>query len=161
MGRRGPAPKPSRLKELEGNPGKRRLNKDEPKPAAGRPACPAWLADEAKKKWRALVPELERLGLLTVVDGDALAVYCEAWASFRKSCETLAEDGETFTTDKGYVGPHPAIAIRNAARQTIKSFASLFGLDPSSRSRLKGSGGGKEKSETKPDGKARFFRTVG
>ena len=83
-----------------------------------------------------MVPELSRLGLLTIVDGDALAVYCEAWSSFRRACETLAKEGETFTTDKGYVGAHPAVAIRNAARQAIKAFASLFGLDPSSRTRL-------------------------
>src|SRR5262245_28250904 len=136
MGRRGSAPKPTILKVLAGNPGKRPLNANEPKPTAGKPKCPAWLDAEAKRKWRELVPELDRIGLLTVVDGDALAVYCEAWSCFRRACESLTVNGDTFTTDNGYLMPRPEVAIRNAARDTLKKFAALFGLDPSSRSRL-------------------------
>ena len=34
--------KPSALKELQGNPGRRPLNADEPKPQPGRPAVPAF-----------------------------------------------------------------------------------------------------------------------
>ncbi len=135
MGKRGPAPTPTEVLKLRGSwRGKKRDGQPRPDPKT--PPCPRWLDKEARAKWRALVPELSRLGLLTIVDGDALAVYCEAWSSFRRACETLAKEGETFTTDKGYVGAHPAVAIRNAARQAIKAFASLFGLDPSSRTRL-------------------------
>jgi hypothetical protein len=32
MGKRGPSPKPTSLKVLQGNPGKRKINKSEPKP---------------------------------------------------------------------------------------------------------------------------------
>ena len=35
--------KPTAVKELEGNPGKRKLNKKEPKPDKGMPTCPEWL----------------------------------------------------------------------------------------------------------------------
>jgi P27 family predicted phage terminase small subunit len=115
-----------RAKDASGHP------QPDPKP----PACPRWLDKEARAKWKALVPELSRLGLLTCVDGDVLCVYCEAFSSFRRAVETLRREGETFKTKKGYVGVHPAVAIRNAARHTIKNFAALFGLDPSSRARL-------------------------
>src|SRR5262249_38927021 len=121
---------------LAGNPGKRPLNSNEPKPKTGRPRCPSWLDADAKRKWRALVPELERLGLLTVVDGDALAAYCQAWAEFKLATETLRPDGRTFTTDSGSLPPHPAVAQQRSAWQAVRAFAALFGLDPSSRTRL-------------------------
>lgn len=43
----GRKPKPTAIKELEGNPGKRKLNKKEPKPDKGMPVCPEWLLPEA------------------------------------------------------------------------------------------------------------------
>ncbi len=42
--------KPTALKELEGNLGKREFNAKEPKPQKKAPACPKWLDDEAKAK---------------------------------------------------------------------------------------------------------------
>ena len=42
----GRKPKPTAVKKLEGNPGKRKLNTKEPMPGKGMPACPAWLLPE-------------------------------------------------------------------------------------------------------------------
>jgi len=39
----GRKPKPTALKKLEGNSGKRKLNKKEPVPVKGMPDCPEWL----------------------------------------------------------------------------------------------------------------------
>jgi phage terminase small subunit len=50
----GRKPKPAAVKKLEGNPGKRKLNTEEPIPAKGMPACPDWLMPEAKKEWESL-----------------------------------------------------------------------------------------------------------
>ena len=73
MAGRGRPPKPTAIKELEGNPGKRPLNKNEPKPKAKAPKCPPWLESDAKKEWRRLSKELEAMGLLTQVDMAAFA----------------------------------------------------------------------------------------
>ena len=59
MTTRGRKPKPTAMKELEGNPGKHPLNTSEPKPNKKAPACPKWLEPEAKKEWRRLAKQME------------------------------------------------------------------------------------------------------
>jgi len=81
----GRKPKPTKLKIIEGNPGKRPLNENEPIPQSIAPECPDWLSDDAKKEWKRLAPELERLGLLTVLDMAAFAGYCQSYAKLKKS----------------------------------------------------------------------------
>ena len=43
----GRKPKPTAVKKLEGNPGKRKLNTKEPNPGKEMPDCPAWLLPDA------------------------------------------------------------------------------------------------------------------
>lgn len=133
---RGPRPMPTALKIQNGNPGKRPLNANEPRPRLATPKCPAWLDAEAKRKWRQLARELSALGLLTAIDGDTLAAYCQAWAEFKLATETLAKEGRTFRTVSGYLAPHPAVAQQRSAWQAVRAFAALFGLDPADRSRI-------------------------
>ena len=74
MATRGRKPKPTAMKELEGNPGKHPLNTSEPKPNKKAPACPKWLEPEAKKEWRRLAKQMEAIGILTEVDMAGLTV---------------------------------------------------------------------------------------
>jgi P27 family predicted phage terminase small subunit len=134
---RGRKPKPTPLKILTGNPGKRPLNGQEPLPKRGRPVCPAFLSAGAKSQWRRLVPELDRLGLLTLVDSGALAAYCQAWDEFRQATITLNKEGRIVSGALGGLKSHPAVAQQRSAWKGIQAFAALFGLDPSSRTRLK------------------------
>lgn len=136
MGKRGPAPKPTRIKVLNGNPGHRPLNTREPMPKRGRPVCPAWLDDEAKTVWRKLVPELDRLGLLTVVDDWMLAGFCQACAELKQATETLRKDGRYTQNAAGTQVSHPAVSQQRSALKAVMDFASRFGLDPSSRTKL-------------------------
>ena len=132
----GPAPKPTALKRLQGNPGRRRLNANEPQPRQGRVYCPRWLSPEAKREWRRVSGELTRLRLLTVVDQTALAIYCETFAEWRHACRVLDQEGYTYVTDKGYVGQHPMVAVKHKAGTLIKAFLAEFGMTPASRSRI-------------------------
>lgn len=136
MGRRGPKPKPTALKKLAGNPGKRKLNRREPRPAAGTPACPAWLGAAARDEWRRVVPHLEQLGILTELDQAALACYCQAVDDAADARKQIEKEGTTFTTEKGYVGKHPAVSRFAEACARIKQFSAEFGFTPSSRSRI-------------------------
>ncbi len=126
MARRGPAPKPTALRVIEGNPGKRPLNLREPKPRPIAPSCPTWLSQEAKREWKRVAPELERLGLLTGLDRSALAAYCIAWSHLHK-----AEKG---MQARGVISPYFTVVQRSA--ETVRKFCSEFGLTPSSRGRM-------------------------
>ena len=59
----GRKPKPTEMKRAQGNPGRRPLNNNEPKPT-GIPQCPSHLNEVAKREWRRIAPELIALGLL-------------------------------------------------------------------------------------------------
>lgn len=63
MATRGRKPTPTAIKELEGNPGKRKLNENEPKPERKAPACPKWLDKDARKEWHRLAKKMEALGI--------------------------------------------------------------------------------------------------
>ena len=132
----GRRPKPTSLKVLEGNPGKRQLNPNEPKPDASVPKCPAWLSKEAKREWKRLVPFLEQAGLLTQVDRAAFAGYCQSYADWVDAKAHIAAEGSTFETPNGYQQQTPWVSIAQASLKTMLKFCTEFGLTPSSRSRI-------------------------
>ena len=131
MGKRGPAPRPSKVLKLIGSglPGTRTEL-----PASGkRPPCPSWLSREGKAEWKRIVPKLEELGIIDEVDRASLATYCETWNQFYRAIKPIRKEGETFKTPAGYIQQHPAVAILNASRQALIKYAAQFGLTPSGR----------------------------
>ena len=141
----GRKPKPTAVKKLEGNPGKRKLNTKEPVPAKGIPDCPEWLLPEAKKEWERLADLMNQMGVLTEVDMAAFAAYCQSYARWKEAQEHIDSEGSTFETDKGYQQQTPWVGIANTNQKLMLQAASEFGLTPSSRSRIvAGSAKGKE-----------------
>lgn len=140
----GRKPKPTKLKLVQGNPGKRPLNDAEPQPENKAPACPAWLDKISKAKWKSVAPELERIGVLTKIDGAILAAYCKNYSRWVMAERVLTEKGTTYesNTAKGIiVRVRPELKIAEEAMRQMRAFASEFGLTPSSRTRLKGTAG--------------------
>jgi P27 family predicted phage terminase small subunit len=139
----GPPPKPTFLKILQGNPGKQRLNKNEPKAAVIEiiPAPPKHLRKVAKEKWRMLAPELIHARLLTKLDMDCFALLCEEFAEYESANEFIAERGAFFPmkNEKGEVydlRQYPAVAQRQAALVNITRLGDRLGLSPAARSRI-------------------------
>ena len=137
----GPPPKPTALKLLEGNPGKRPLNKNEPKPEVKAPKCPKWLSPGAKKEWRRIVPVLLRMRVLTEADGTHLACWCQAVSRMIEAETQLAQAGILYQPKKdgvptGYIIQSPLISVIKGCLQTIDKFGLEFGVTPSSRVRL-------------------------
>lgn len=142
---RGPKPKPSALKLIQGNPGKRRINKNEPKPkAVRRPRPPIELDDYAKKEWRRVVLELETLGILSKLDLPVLTAYCIAYSRFRFANEALkavADKDKTLhglliKTKQGNWIQNPLVGVARRAANDMTRLALEFGMTPSSRTRL-------------------------
>lgn len=139
MGRRGPPPKPTALKLLAGNPGKRKINANEPKPdkaEKGKRRCPAWMPPSGKRLWLVLVPELERLNLLSKIDDAMLEGACANYGRALQAEALINKQGLVIMTDKGFMIRHPAVSIARNSWLVWCRFASAFGLDPSSRSRI-------------------------
>jgi P27 family predicted phage terminase small subunit len=141
----GRPPKPTRIKELTGNPGKRALNKDEPQFTADGLTCPRWLNAEARKEWGRVVKLLKAQRVVTAADRGALAAYCVSYARWQEAESALNEGG--LTQDIPVLDRHgEVVGSKTVARKEITigqqyqrlmvTAASRLGLDPSSRSKV-------------------------
>ena len=144
MAARGRKPTPTALKMLEGNPGKRPLNVNEPIPPKGDIKCPSWLLPEAKKEWKRLASSLEAMGVLTMADLTAFAGYCQAYARWKEAEEFITQHGSIFKTPSGYVQQVPQVSIAQQNLKIMQSFCSDFGLTPATRARIIAGGSGTE-----------------
>jgi P27 family predicted phage terminase small subunit len=141
MGKRGPKPLPTTIHILNGNPGKRPLNDQEPDfdPADLRP--PTGITKMARKKWRQMAPMLLERGLLTQGDRDMLHNYCLAFERWQQAEKVLSEEGTTFesVSEDGFVriSQRPEVNISKTYQQQMYRIAAEFGMSPSSRSRVK------------------------
>ena len=135
MATRGRKPKPTALKLLEGNPGNRPLNTNEPR-HTGVPDCPDWLEDEAKAEWERMSTVLENMGMLTDMDMVAFAGYCQAYARWKEAEEFLTQHGSIVRTPNGYLQQVPQVSIAQTNLKIVLKFCEQFGLTPSSRSRI-------------------------
>lgn len=133
---RGRKPKPSRLKLIEGNTGKRPLNAGEPYPQAGVPTCPAHLNPSAKAEWKRLAHEMHRLGILTNLDRAALAAYCQAYGRWVEAEKKLKETPLLIRLPSGYIQPSPWLAIANKQVELMHKYLGDLGLSPVSRTRV-------------------------
>ena len=154
-------PKPTNLKLLQGNPGKRPINDNEPKPSRIMPTCPDHLDEVARKRWDDLSTMLFDLGLLTQIDGDALAAYCQLYSDWVRLSNEIVKDGSDVqlkhTIDAGgneflEMKTNPRVIMKRETLKLLKSFLVEFGMTPSSRTRL-----GVEPSNPSKKGMAQYL----
>jgi P27 family predicted phage terminase small subunit len=160
MGRRGPAPTPTPILKLRGSRrATRKREAAEVHGPAGTPDPPDWLDDDARKAWDELVPMLEGMGVLTRIDGNALARYCRLWVRWRKMETFIQEKGEMYPlrNDDGNVKcfvQWPQVAIANKLAQQLTRLEQEFGMTPSARARIQVA----PQPQEAACGKARFFQ---
>lgn len=165
MGNRGPAPKPTALKILEGNPGKQKLNQNEPKPPIGSsiPKPPARLLKEAKEEWKRLAPALHSMGVLTQIDLTAFAEVCQNYGYYLitdKKILALGEQGvyAMQKTATGYMQQHPLLSLRRQYYDLWRRGLADFGLTPAARARIVTDGQGMYDEATAVDPMERLLR---
>jgi P27 family predicted phage terminase small subunit len=133
---RGRKPKPTALKLIEGNPGKRPLNAGEPRPGLKMPTCPAHLCPSAKAEWKRLAGQMHTLGIVTEFDRSALAAYCQAYGRWVEAERKLNETPLLIKLPSGYIQPSPWLAIANKQLELMHKYLTDLGLSPASRSRI-------------------------
>ena len=154
MGSRGPAPRPSTVHMLNGNPGKRSQAApgNGSGPAVAVPVAPEWLLSEARAEWDRITPELETLGLISELDLAHLAAYCQAFALMERTgreIKRLQAEGEAESipnrmrglidsTPSGYKQLSALMSVYNRACDQMAKHAAEFGLSPSARQRVQG-----------------------
>lgn len=133
MGKRGPAPKPTPLRVLEGG------NKDPDalRLAPKAPIPPAYLPAEAKRVWKEVVEELGKIGILSLPDGPSLEAYClNVWV-LRRSARDIKTRGLVVKGYRGQKVKNVSVGLARDAADKIRAFAREFGLTPSSRAGIK------------------------
>jgi len=132
----GPAPTPTALKLLRGNPGQRRLRHGEPKPAPAPSADPPALTDAARAIWAELAADLVAVGCWARVDRRTLATACRLQA-LGESLLAVCEAGPLID-DTPTNGRQPVAEFRAAlaALTEAQKILSRFGVTPADRVRL-------------------------
>jgi P27 family predicted phage terminase small subunit len=96
--------------------------------------APSWMAADAKKEWRRVVPILVDRRILTEADLGSLENYCVAVGAVREMERTLQAEGRVIDTEHG-LRKHPAAAVQADAMTRARLLAAELGLTPVSRSR--------------------------
>lgn len=134
MGKRGPPPKPTALKKLQGTFRPDRAPSNEFKPAVGAPAKPDYLDDIASAQWDRVVAQLSEHKVLATVDGAALEAFCVNYSAavrFQKRA-----DAKPMVKTPFGVKVNPACGEARKHWALVKQFGAEFGLTPSSRTRV-------------------------
>lgn len=139
---RGRKPKPTTLKVLQGNPGKRALNEEEPDFGVGAPPKPDWFDDYASQEWDVLTSILVPARVLTKGEIGVLVVACDAYSQLRH-CEKFLRDKGSLSYDASSATsgaswkPYPEVAQRNQARRHYHSALTELGVTPTARTKVK------------------------
>ncbi len=129
------ARKPTRLKVIAGNPGKRALPKNEPKPdLVSSTAPPARLRGAvARATWKRLATHLTALRVLSVSDLEALELYCATAQRYADAQRLIDRDGLVVLGSTGAQIKHPACRVLEAAQTEMRMLLQQFGMTPASR----------------------------
>jgi P27 family predicted phage terminase small subunit len=139
----GPPKKPTVIKELTGNPGRRALNKNEPKPEKCIPPMPKNLGPIAKAEWKRISKILHKMGCLTEADYGLLEVMVHYWEEWCKWSEVARKKPVVKSPKSDYYMITPFVTLSEKALRHYKEIALQFGLSPASRPNIsveKGSG---------------------
>lgn len=133
VGLRGPAPKPTRLKLLQGETRPSRIGDGEPQPREARPEPPGWLTADARAVWDRTVRELAAMGMCHAADTDSLVVYCNAVVNHARAQQLLDHSHVLVKGANGGLVRNPANTVVAHNAIIIGRYAREFGLTPAAR----------------------------
>lgn len=129
MGRRGPVPSPrAKIRILNG------IEEQHSTPSL--PSCPGWVSEAGQAEWSQVILDLG--GLVTEIDRNTLAVYCQTLADYKENIQILLGEGWLVESryDRGPV-KNPRSQIIRELRESLLAYAKELGLTPNARSKVK------------------------
>jgi P27 family predicted phage terminase small subunit len=129
--------KPTGLKLVEGNRGKRAINKQEPDPEyLNDLTAPSFLSAGAADVWNEIAQNLRNARLLTKLDVPMLAMGCEALARYRR----LTAESNTETQDIGSKESEKdawmLTTIQSMSFKQAMTVLQQFGMSPAARTKI-------------------------
>jgi P27 family predicted phage terminase small subunit len=132
-----------------------RINHDEPQPPKGFGDVPDHLDEVGRLAWLRITTRLDEMGVLTLADGEAVALYASIYSRWIGATKALAEDGMTITnsteteTNKGTTTKlvtkmHPMVQVATQCQQQMTRLLTQFGMTPIARSSLNAPGKAQE-----------------
>lgn len=137
--------KPTSVKEVMGNPGKRASRKNEPDPTYLEDLTPPeWMSVGAQAVWLQEAPKFRKARLLTEIDVLAFAAMCQAAADYRRAvAKTGDEDVKAkYREDEEgnvvAVGEHlnPWAMVKSMSSKQLGMWIGKFGGTPQDRTRV-------------------------
>jgi P27 family predicted phage terminase small subunit len=171
--RNGRPPLSAEIIELRGNPSKMSRaqidarRESTPQPQLVRAATPpADLSPYARECWELHAPELDALGLLSVLDRGAFRLMCECYSLAREALDEMrprkadgTPDGrrrrhEIIVDDPAHSGRkrHPALLVFDTYQRAYEKWVHEFGLTPQARVGIRPAAGGRPVPGDEGDG---------
>lgn len=141
---RGRPRKPTKIKELTGNPGKRQLDAQPAKKAAKvvAPTPPAYLDKAGLAYWRSLAKLLKETGNVAHANREPMAAACVVHSRWVDAEANLKKFGIVMASEKGGLYQSPYLAIANRAMEQLMALLKELGLTPRARSQADAAGDG-------------------
>ncbi len=142
----GRRPQPTALTVLRGNPSRKKLNENEPRPPAGDIAKPGRLSPGAVVAWEELAPVCLAMGTLTTADVSAFATLCELRATLDLTMVEKGREGfsafllttmvDSAGNEHQNIKEHPSIRLERNTAAALRPYYEKFGLEPVARARI-------------------------
>jgi P27 family predicted phage terminase small subunit len=129
-------PVPTYLKLLNGNPGKRPINQDEPQPKGNLSDAPDWLSDGQKEIWEYAIQNAP-VGLLKMLDQSILEAWVVAKSMHQYANTKVQKHGQLVKTPNGNWIQNPYLSILNKQAIIMMKAVNEMGFSPASRTRVK------------------------
>lgn len=125
--------KPTALKVVAGNPGKRAISKQEPDPEYLNDLTPpAHLGTAAKAVWQEIAAPLRAARVLTELDRPMLEMACNSIATYRLAVERTGDE----PLADGTSSLNPWMIVQSMSFKQATAMLREFGMSPAARSRV-------------------------
>ncbi len=165
MGRRGPPPKPTVLRLVEGDPGKLGFRADEAIPPAGPmpEPPPEVMDDDARREWMSVSSMLSAAGITRPLDAATVVMWCATYSRWKKAAEFVKTNGTIYSIKnrKGVVvavKEFPQAAEFRKLQALLIRIGAELGMTPAARTRVSDlAAGGAPKSRDESALRKKYF----